>query len=471
MLSDADAALASRDSELPDLATVLDSERLLDLLRPEMSLEWTQLIIRPTYIRYKRGTSCLVGFQGEYRHQPISFYVRLHHPSQREKAAKPLKRRLAQSALGPGALLLETPCLLWMMFPNDHELGILRDVVDAAQRRHCLQGLIADPQRWEGSALTPLRYKPERRYVAQLTLADEQKFILKAHDRKFAKTRRPSANDFRGDGSLQLRPPIAMMAEHRLALYPWIEGTPLCEASALDLLQHVGSLLARLHSLNRRSPEPDRSASQSSTEAVAVVLQTTLAMLADLAPSQWDRARFLADRLLGSWCAQPDSLTAIHCLVHGDFSADQVILAGDQTWFIDFDRARIDHPVHDLGSCLARLHQQQLAAESLGGTAYCGTTHCGPNQQGGHDGHDGIAARPAASLAWADLEIRCQAIIQGYLHSSPWPLAPLIPLSLALHLFQLASEPFRQRDPDWLLRLDQILTRIDHILLGNHHAA
>lgn len=466
MLSADDAALASRDPALPGLATLLDRDRIVALLQQQLSLPAASLSLRATSIRYKPGTSCLVGFEGAYGGEPISLYGRLHPPEQRRKAAKPLERSLAGSALGPGALLLQEPCLLLMIFPNDHELKLLSSLVHPDRRDACLQAVLGEPPHVMGSRLSQLHYRPERRYVARLGLADGRRMLLKIHDRNHDQRPRLCANDFRDEAGLRLRPRLVYAPKPRLALYPWIDGTPLCESSTLDLLQHVGGLLARLHSLNRRSPEPARSGSKPSTEAVATVLQTTLEMLADLAPSRLERARSLAGRLLASWCAQPGWLTAIHCLVHGDFSTDQVILDRDKVWFIDFDRARSDHPVHDLGSCLARLHRQQMAADPLGRTAYGGSNHAGNS---GRD--DSVRDQSVPSLTWTDLEARCQAISHGYLDSSPWPLAPLIPLSLALHLFQLASEPFRQREPDWLLRLDQILTRIDHILQGNHHAA
>lgn len=446
MLSPDDALLVRQDSALPGLAALLDADQFLALLQPELSLEWPQLHLEPHYIRYKPATSCLVGFRGTYAGNPVSLYARLHHPSQGEKAAKPLQRPLAASVLGPGALLLSQSCLLVMIFPNDHELRVLPELMQPPCRDQYLGRLMAPGDPHLGSEMRPLRYKPERRFVAQIRLKDGRQFLLKAHDRRWEKEQRASSNDFIHDAgnpealtqqdAMLLRPRLAQALQHRLALYPWIEGHPLSTAQSPQLLERAGNLLARLHRWNQLSPPSPPRSVQSTTPSLQPLVETALQTLAVLAPSQRQRVRSLADRLLAAWYAQPACLRAITCRIHGDCSADQLILSGDQIWFIDFDRTTYSHPVHDLGSFLARLHYESLATPGRG----------------------------------ADPSLAADGLVQGYLQASPWPLAPLIQPSLALHLLQLASEPFRQRQPHWLGRLDQVLCRIEQILTGDSRA-
>ena len=62
VLSPADADLVRRDSALPGLATLLDPEAFLATLRQAMPAVGG-VAASITYVRYKPGTSCLVGYR------------------------------------------------------------------------------------------------------------------------------------------------------------------------------------------------------------------------------------------------------------------------------------------------------------------------------------------------------------------------------------------------------------------------
>src|SRR5688500_15720912 len=58
----ADAQLAPRDRDLPQLATLLDADALRSAIQsclPQVRLRSAT----PTYVRYKPGTNCLVAFE------------------------------------------------------------------------------------------------------------------------------------------------------------------------------------------------------------------------------------------------------------------------------------------------------------------------------------------------------------------------------------------------------------------------
>lgn len=432
MITPADAQLASRDPDLPGLAEVLDTNRILELLRPELSVNWQQLRITPSYIRYKKGTNCLVGFNGSYMQRPIHLYARLHHPQDRAKAAKPLRHSLHESRLGPGGILLEKPCLLFMFFPNDHALKSIRQLMDASVRDRYLGELLSHQPDAGRNDLTLIKYKPERRYVGQIRTSNGQQFLIKAYAKSYPLSSVSCAQDFLHDGDVQLRPRLGTLINRGLSLYPWIPGVPLDAEAKTSQLTRIGVQLARLHSLNRISPT---AVTTRADEAPESLIATALGAIAAIAPDQSPRAQQLGRRIVNIWHGHSNDVTGIRSRIHGDFSADQVIVNADQLCFIDFDRASINHPVHDIGTFLARLHHDQI---------------------------NGIRCTNSLSE-------HSHAFVDGYSQASDWSLADLVRPALAMHLLRLAPESFRLRNPHWRARLDQVLTRIEHILTAEQH--
>jgi hypothetical protein len=431
MITPADQLLARSDTALPGLDCLLDTDWVSHALEAELGLDAADLALRSTYIRYKRGTSCLVGFTGIHQHKRIDFYARLHCPDDQPKAAKPLASRLTESEFGPGALLLPDPCLVFLFFPNDHLMKPLQRLVDHQRRHKVLRDLLPRHSPASAAVLTPLRYKPERRFVGKVTTADGSAYLLKVHARGYRLDGPASVNHFHADGAVHLRRRLAVCPESGLALYPWIGGQPLTLDTA-DQLAAIGSQLARLHSLNPCSPPTAELGSRPAALSLDVQVATALAALAAIAPAQLIPAGLLAQHILRCWHHQPSQARDLCCLIHGDFSADQVIVDAERFWFIDFDRAAHGHPVHDLGSFVARLHHDQITSS---GSGSC----------------------PLAAS---------QALIDGYLRTCPVEMEGLIRPSVALHLLKLAPEAFRLRDPHWPIRLEQVLSRAAQILEG-----
>lgn len=114
--------------------------------------------------------------------------------------------------------------------------------------------------------------------------------------------------------------------------------------------------------------------------------------------------------------------------IHGDFSADQVILHDGIPVLIDWDQMAAGDPGQDLGSFLARLDAQAI---------------------------EGALSAEAAGAAGA-------ALCEGY------ALGAALPANLTPHrargLVLLATEGFRRRDPDWPRRTERLLARAEALL-------
>ncbi len=109
-------------------------------------------------------------------------------------------------------------------------------------------------------------------------------------------------------------------------------------------------------------------------------------------------------------------------LVHGDFSADQVLVSGAEVRLIDFDRSQAGVPEADLGSF--------AAAEEL-------------RRWSGHPGTGGQAGH----------------LIEGYLQAGGQADPAAVDAWAALRMFATSVEPFRDRTPDWAAVTDRHIAR------------
>jgi aminoglycoside phosphotransferase (APT) family kinase protein len=122
-------------------------------------------------------------------------------------------------------------------------------------------------------------------------------------------------------------------------------------------------------------------------------------------------------------------LDAADVLIHGDFSADQVVLAGDRPVILDWDHVACGDPARDFGIFLARLDAQVA---------------------------DGAIASEDAALMGA-------ALGDGY-GAAAGRLPEGIALQHARALLMLATEGFRIRHPDWPARTAVLLERAAALL-------
>jgi aminoglycoside phosphotransferase (APT) family kinase protein len=131
----------------------------------------------------------------------------------------------------------------------------------------------------------------------------------------------------------------------------------------------------------------------------------------------------LTGRLLASLGAG-DPHGPQHVLVHGDFSADQVLVDGPAIRIIDFDRARTSDPARDLGSFAA----VEDIADAAGAVPVAG-------------------GRQTAQL------------IDGYREAGGHVSQARVEAWAAFRLFLNSVDPFRNRASDWPAETDWHIRR------------
>ena len=399
MLSPADAALCARDRSLPTLSWALDHERLMATLNA--ALPGSPLAeVRPRYVRYKPGSSCLVACTlNTHRGTSVQASVRIFAPAAApDKLASAHKREVHPSALGPGLLPFPALHADVRLYPNDHELTTLWRMNDQIQRRRLLDRCgIRDNALAEAEPVL-LRYKPERRAVFKLSSGVRAVAVKLYTTEGFHRALRGA------DAAAGVpRPQLLAADEHaRAIVWEWIDGRPIDLRCGPDL-----SLLgATLQSLR---------ATQSLRETRTSDRRTELAVAADairaLNPALGVTAADVAEQIAA---ALPGPRAGVFC--HGDLAPDQMIVSGDELLLLDFDRVRRDHPVADAARLLARVSCDVIL-------------------------RGGPAPLPTLSDALA-----------------PGELAPALPAFTAAELLAVATDPFRLRRPDWPAEIATILS-------------
>lgn len=407
----ADAHRALRDPALPGLPTLLDPDAFAELLHafaPEAQLAG----VRGEYVRYKPGARCIASYRIALRSGEVRVHGIAHGADAHEKLAKRRQQPAVEGPLGAGRFVREDQALTVEVFPNDARLRALRRLGSADFRGRLMTrlGVLAP-----GSAvqqLTPLAYKPERRFVARVDVDDGSRALLKLHTperflRAHAAFRGKSRN------SLRVARPHEASRRHAALAYEWIDGRLLAPfaADAREALARAGEALAELHA---QPPVPRERCLGSEVLASA-------ALVAVLIPKLADCVRALAERIAANLTRVSSPVRALH----GDFHAAQVLIDGDTAALLDLDNACAGDPSQDLAVFTAHAELEAMRSHR--------TPDC--------------------------VETALGSLLAGYAQVA----GPLDPCALALHtaaaLVSLAPQPFRSFDPAWPERIEALLDR------------
>jgi len=402
VLSPGDAGVVARAPALPGLAVLLDGELLDRWLSAHLR---RPVRVHRRYLRYKPGTSCVLGadLDGPDGVQPVFVATR--------RAGSVAKlEALAQAAPAGTVLAFDRQAgLLAATSSADSTLPALAPLADRADREGLLRELVPD---LHAGRLSTLVHKPYRRWVGKLEAGGDARAVLRAYPAgglaaAVAPVAALAAQPTRTPQLLGTAPRRALAAVEHLP------GTPLdrlLEAPGAHggVLRSAGAALATLHSsrvsgLPRLHPEVE-------ADAVLAAARQVTALLPDVAVDAHALACDLAQRL----AAQPGAAAP----VHGDFSADQVVVGPDGgVALIDLDAAACGDPAVDLGGFTAALVAAAwLRADDVG------------------------RARVPEQVA---------ALSAGYAAVAPLPDPDALALRISALLLRRAAEPFRSCRPDW----------------------
>lgn len=382
----ADARLVAADPAIRGLREVLSPLGLVQRLAPG----WGVSAARVAYLRYKPGTSLLAGLVLTDDDGATSFAKALAlGEGAPAKLAKVARAGEADDA-GRGAVV-------------DARAGVA--LADVTADRH-LPG-VRHVLRDAGATVSPLVYKPGRRWVARLERDGEPALLVKAH--------RPATlpgllAGYRALAGLPVTSVASVRQRHGTITHPWVPGLPLDRVTGPrvpELWSDAGSVLAEVH---RQLPAAGLTQVDRGAQLAAAVDAVRAVMPPDVTARAGNAAERVRAGLGGSGTVG---------VVHGDFSADQVIVRPDASsdaaasavTVVDLDRVGLDDPLADLACWYGA-----LVATGAG------------------------AGEPVEVLA---------PLLDGYAAAGGGVDLSRLRMHCALAVLQRATEPFRRHVPDW----------------------
>jgi aminoglycoside phosphotransferase (APT) family kinase protein len=410
-LRDADLSLAGRDDAVPYLATVLDDDRLSELVGEKIHI---------TRVRYKPHTSVLVAFSHTSNGAEKYGWALTTTPSGYSKVQGRAQRT---ASLGGSTRLVRPDPRRWDAVIA---IGGLED--DWALRRNlgwlrdsglARLGVVRRPGRplFNGTARV-LRYLPECRLVCFEQTSDKPIVIRTAAqpvpDRERSLLRRLT---------LQGVPVLPVLGDTTTSRHGISAGAAwgthdLSMREDPQAARRAGEALALLH----RLPVEARPDSDQFAQDLHRQLTANRDMVAALLPSLAEDAAHVADLIYRRLEEREGRETAV--VVHGDFSSDQVLVGGSEVRLIDFDRSHPGQPDSDLGSFAAVEEMSQW--------------------RGGADGSRG------SHTAY---------LLDGYVQAGGVMNPSAIDVWTAFRMFTSAVDPFRNRYSDWAADMGRCIDR------------
>lgn len=421
MSTEQDHSLIRRETAIPGFRYLLHPDRLAPLLESGCGITGLQNL-RLDYLRYKAGMNCIARFEFQDRGEWSYGYAKAFGADAAVKLKKARERPDCRSPLGPGRIMLDAQQILICFFPNDAKLGSLCKLSEQSSREVLLSRIFKSRSGWEEAEYAPLNYKPERRFVARFTNPAGDCAAVKFYSRAEFDMVRKFRKRLRDTEGVRIPAWIGGSKAHHALAYAWLPGSTLRPHIAdrqLAVVEAAGEAIAHFHGGTQPGLEHlDHGQMASSLDALA-------SELANLLPELRDPAVRLARQLARWWLDRDDPGVPIH----GDFYDKQVTAGDDGVALIDCDNAYLGDPLSDVGCFVAHLERSAINGQ----------------------------------MEAADIPAVVSALLRGYQNVRPRLNTGELNRYIALSLFQLIHNPFRDRSEDWPSQTVALLQRCSEL--------
>lgn len=410
------AAIFQRDPALPGLSIMFDVHAFAERIKPLFGNE-KPLSFRIQYVRYKPQKSCLALYELKTKHDSFEFYAKAHPAMQ-------WKQILKSGDDNPKRIVLEESGIILYVLPHDKQLKAIKRLMPPRSNRfssEVLQGF----HDYSEMNLSILRYLPERRFVAQLSISDKPAIVVKIYGS--TEYERIRETYFRLSANFRIPQRLGQSDRWRAVAYRWMPGETLGALISRDdfdvkVIRSVAGALAEIHAQKEdRFPLLSHKEEAASLFALGGHLQS-------LNPLWKSRIDDFTHKAMQHLLLLPVLTTPIH----GDFNPQQVVIDHGSVGILDFDRAALGQPALDLGNFLAHLEYKVLL--------------------------DHLSIHTARSVE--------EAFLREYETFAPLPFG--ISLYKAIALFRLTPTPFRNYEDSWAERTELILEQAGRLLEAVH---
>jgi hypothetical protein len=396
------------DPTLPGPATALDGEAVAALLGERLGDAMVLRSCRPSYIRYKPGTSCIVAYRLRLEEDgggglvEVPAHLKLYGGDRAARRwAKGALHALAARATAwcpqpPIARVAHVPELaaILSVYPVDPGLPGLAFAASDPGRRDVLRR-VGRPVHGTAGGVDLVRSKPRRKALLRYPSDDGSLWAkLYVDDRAPLVERAGRALAAAGIATPR---PLAHLPELRMLVHAEARGTRLRDLRGGPAFaagaEAAGAAVARMHTMSLCGHPVHPWAEEAGRLAAAA--RAIAAVRPDLAAD--------AAALVGRMVDGLADLEPVAAASHGDLYDDQVLVGPGGVVLLDLDAARNAHPLLDVGNFLA---QQSV---------------------------------------WDEDEPARGAFLEGYGPARP----DLVALCEAAAVLKLAIAPFRRLEGDW----------------------
>jgi aminoglycoside phosphotransferase (APT) family kinase protein len=435
MLNEADESLIERDSAIPGLRLLLDDALLRDALSdsiPQPGFVGAQA----EYLRYKPGVSCLARLRLQTATETSFAYAVAYHRNAYDKLAKAAE---FCDENGRSPILVHANSMVVYPFPLDRRLPALARFATQESIHELLERaapqLLPDRTAGQKIELATLRYKPERRYVAKLAAAGRPFAALKMYSTDSYERAKRAAKIIGVDGGISHALWAGHSDRHAAIIFNWVDGDPLpdqlTDQNTADVrVRNAARSLRTLHRLVRtKLPKGLLSAAlRRAHESVRVLMwidEPSAALVQEMSEQ------------VGNYLCELESSPAVP--IHGDLHLKQFLVGHDAVRLIDFDRSRLGDPAEDLGNLYADLIRRSIITP-----------------------------------ADADFRSLFDCFSGEYRHAGGDIDLRRVHLYATIRLLELATEPFRTRQPNWLAQTRPFIaaaSRVCDKIVGGVHVS
>ncbi len=424
MLHSHDAAVVHADPGLPALGAMLDDAAALALFQQHYP-QLQPTAARCTYLRYKPRASCLAAFTLDTPQGERILYAKAYSTEAHDKISKAAARSTCSLAGTPRHRVIGELSLLLLPFPLDDELPALQQLYASDGPSAFISRLAPDRKDLQAATVVPLRYKPERRFVARLDVAGKPTAVLKIHTKSHYAQARRAVKSFWQSDDFHTAYPLGNSDRHGSMLLKWLAGVPLSDSirtssDSCQAFENTGAALASLHATKAgKLPTRPPKLEQREIELLSNDFQYISATLAK---------RLIA--LTSRYAAKLADQSSPPVSTHGDFHPAQVLVLDNHVALLDLDNGALGSGAYDMGNFLAYLERAVL----LG------------------------------SLRENEKESLRHAFLTGYENQTHYIDEPVIQIQTVAGLLRLVYQPFRLRHSDWHDQTEAILTRAEQLL-------
>lgn len=357
MLSEIDEYLINKENNLNGLGVLLDVDKLAEFIKNSCDISCA---VRADlkYIRYKPQTNCLVLYDVYVDNKHYTAYAKTYAYDADIKFKKSQNKKTFDWDYGKGRIYDEKTGTEICFFPNDNKLKYLRYLNNAESTQKLLASvLLRDPAEINNAVLSPLAYKPERRYVVKVyddqTIFGALKFYTRANYQKALK----SSMSFNSCDVFKTARMINHSDRYYIVSYEWLDGdllsTDLRENRNIDM--NVFSEIGRcLYYIHNKCCTGDLSFMDKKDRMYEI--KESVDMVSYVCPIYKQRFDTIMSQIKDLLDKSLDVLKPIH----GDFYSKQILLHKGNLGIIDFDRASMGDPAYDFGTMIAHFIKDEI---------------------------------------------------------------------------------------------------------------